>query len=305
MGEEKGNTGDFNRRNFLRAVGGTAGVSTLGVTTTVVRGDSGKQHLNISRWEATEEESQPIIKAALESDEVNAIVAELPGDREGLNASASEAFVITARGADNTQFEGEQEEYTQVLIPVQGAETDIVFAESTTSEEKNSAGIKLRNGMDIGVKRTRSGSLERTKWRDAGEQRGQAIAAIQRNQGYQQYKRENASKYNIREDQAAVSVDESGKSYAAIPADSTDSDEDSMIFAELDSSGEVISIQSSGWDCFINCAVLRTGLFAGYCWTLGCSLCRSIPNQATCSPCAVCLGVVGATCAAQCAVSIS
>ncbi|WP_157746044.1 hypothetical protein [Halorubrum trapanicum] len=286
------------RRGVLKSVGASAGISAFGVS--AIRSVEARTPDNSAREKLSEEKTAKKVEAALETEVMETVLSKIPGGRNRLDKDAANAFRVVAESGDK------QNTFTQILIPVRGGETALGFATDTDSA-KASAGVILESGEVVRARAGKQGNVESVNREPDEKHEQSALKSVRNNEDYQQYVQNNSGRFDFREDKAAVSAFEGqAKMYLHIPVvdrESNDSGPDRLVTAELDkSSGDVITIQASAWDCWVNCVALRSTSFWGFCWTVGCSLCLPDPSKLTCVACLACVGVVGGSCALSCGI---
>lgn len=288
----------FQRRTFLKAVGATAGVGVSGFSGVAAAAKA--PSLGTTRRELSAEATARTLESALASPAMTAVLSAVPGGDTRLQTASATAYSITVQSTHPDYVADGPTSYTQVIVPVRGAESDLAFA---TDGVRASAGVELTPGRFVTASLEADGDvtvLHRTRPDDAT--RARHVAAVRASADYDAAVARLPAATSVDHDDASVTVtEELGRAVVVFPFE-TAGGTDGLVVAELDvATDDVVTIQSSYWDCVANCLALSSPAFYGACAPI-CSPCAVIPSLYTCAPCAACIGIALTLCGGRCAI---
>lgn len=292
------------RRGVLKGIGTTTafGAAISGIPSALA--DSSSISEFADRVELSDEKTEEKVEEAIDSDVLETVFDEIPGGKNRVKTRSAKAYKITvSTTSDKTDVE--EAVYTQIIFPVPGGETDLGYAVERDSGTK-SAGVELKSGEVIRARSDSDGDARSVEREPQDEYKSTALQAVKETEEYDEYVADHPN-YEFLEEDAVVSAFENPDKYRlhipVIDVESDDAGPDRIITAELKkNSDDVVRIQASAWDCWVNCVALRSAGFWGFCYAVGCRVCVADPSRVTCVACAACVGVVGGSCALTCGV---
>ncbi len=279
------------RRDVLKAIGlsATIGFTGLSATQSAAADSTGATR---NRYSGSAADSA--LETALASAELQAVAEAIPGKSNRLVTDEFEAYEIVVEGTDGGS--AVRAEYTQVVIPVRGGESDLVFA---TDGEQNSVGVELESGRYAYCNSMEEGL--RHKHLPGAAVEARAVAAVRGSADFAELSERIPASSSVKFGNASVSVvEETGYATVAVPiAGATDAANGVLVGTVDTSTDQIVTIQASYWSCVANCLALSSPAFYGACAPI-CSPCAVVPSQFTCAPCAACLGIALVACGGRC-----